>query len=199
MTKQARTILGSMTLFAVALAVASATIGHARQGALNAAHDSVTAALKDDSRQKSLVDFLTTRASLAEARADSEARRADSLAARGRRSEIRYVTLKATAPAPCAPVIAAADSALADAQAEAETARSGLRTAQDAAKDYQAARDTALSALARLTAAATALNTASRPSWRERILPHIGVGGAAGINPIGRPDAVVGLTVSWSF
>lgn len=184
----------------VALLIGNQWGAHAQQGTLGAARDSLAAALTDAGRQKNMVDFLTTRASLAEARADAESARADSLAHVSQKALIRYTSVKATAPDTCALVIAAADSAISTAQAEAEAARNGLRSAQDAAKDYKAARDTALAALARLSVAAGAVQVASAPSWRERVIPRFGVGATIGVNPAtGRPAMAAGLTIGWQF
>lgn len=98
----------------------------------------------------------------------------------------------AEAPEPCAPVILAAHEAitLADsiigktdaAYAEQKQATAALTTAVDA-----------------LVPATEKLITASRPSFLGIPLPKVGFGVAAGVNPQGKPDAVAGVTFSWSY
>ena len=189
-----------MVILSVALVISSIYTTRSRSRQRTDVQIALQGAIQDAGRQHSLVALITERASLAEARADSEATRADSLARAAHTSEIRYVRVKATAPDTCAAVILAADSALADAQAEADVARSALRFAQDAANDYRTGKDSALASLARLRAAGEAVLGASRPSFLERIRPRLTAGVTAGMNPLTyRPAVVAGVGLGWSF
>lgn len=184
----------------VLFALGGAYAAHSRKSNLDTTTAALATALQDASRQKSLVDFLTDRASAAEARADAEAAKADLLAKVSRRSEIRYAEAKAVAPDTCDDVIFAADSALAAAQAEAEMADAARRDALDAAKDYRAGKDSALAALARLRVAGEAVEASAKPSLLERLRPRLTAGVTAGVNPITeRPAVVIGVGLGWSF
>lgn len=198
--KQARTILVSMTLFALALALGGAAIGHARQGDVIAARTAYAQAKQVNQRATDLIAVLSARGAASEARADSEAARADSLSKLTRRTIIRYGIAKAAAPDTCADVIFAADTALDAAIAQAEMAEAGRRDAEDAANSYRAGKDTALAALARLRVAGDAVVHASKPSLFERVRPRITAGVTAGVDPLTyRPAVVVGVGLGWSF
>jgi hypothetical protein len=54
-------------------------------------------------------------------------------------------------------------------------------------------------ATSRLSSAATAVASTSRPSFWQRLKPRPGAGGVVGIDMTGKPNAVVGLTLGWSF
>jgi hypothetical protein len=193
-------IIGAVVLAAVCIAIGGGYASHRRQGELAGAQAALATALKQDAQEKDVLAALLARGSAAEARADSEAARGDSLAKASRKTEIKYVAVKAVAPADCAPVVAAADSALSDAQVEVETTRAALTSSQEAAKDYQVARDSALASLARLSAAASAVHAVASPGFIERFRPKFVVAAVAGVNPFtGHPDAVVGAGLGWSF
>lgn len=174
--------------------------GRSASHRLDVAQDSLAVALKDGARQKSQVDFLTTRAGQIEARADSEAHRADSLAQLSRKAEIRYVVARSAAPDTCKPVLVLADSAIGAAQAETESARTALRLTQEAANGYRTALDTIRPAYDRLRVAAVSVDRATRPGLVARLTPHLGLGVAGGVDVLTRRPAIVtGLTLGWSF
>lgn len=131
-------------------------------------------------------DSLTIVAAEANARADS----LESVRVVSKPAVARIV---ATAPDTCGPVIAALTAQLAQAEAEAAT--------RDTAYQQQKAATAALQPPAVHLADATAgLVKATRPSFLSRLVPTFGVGGAAGISALDRkPDAVIGVTVSWRF
>lgn len=182
------------------MAIGGGYVSHRRQGALEVAQSALASALKQDAQQKDILAALAARGSAAEARADSEAARADSLAKAGQIAVIRYVEKKAVAPAVCDSVVATADQAISTAQSEAEGANRATQAALEAANAYKAGRDTALASLARLSAAATAVHSAASPGFFERVRPKLLVAAVAGVNPItGRPDAVIGVGLGWSF
>lgn len=63
-------------------------------------------------------------------------------------------------------------------------------TTQSALKDVREASTA-------LRGSATKLVAASHRSFWSRLVPDVGVGAAAGINPQGKPDVVAGVTLSW--
>lgn len=98
----------------------------------------------------------------------------------------------ADAPEPCTPVIVAARDAIQT--ADVITAKTDVAYAEQ--KQATAALNTAVDALVPAT---EKLVTASRPSFLGIPLPKVGFGVAAGVNPQGKPDAVAGVTFSWSY
>lgn len=167
---------------------------------LKAAQDTLHAAIRDGDRQKSLIDFLSNRAALAEARADSAAARADSLGRAAGRAQVRYVTLHDAAPADCRPALDAADSVIAVLAQDTVDLRKTAQEARSARADTKVALDSVRGSYGRLEAAATTLSRASRPSWVARLTPHLGLGIAAGIDPVTRrPSTAAGITFGWSF
>lgn len=183
----------------LAVSLVASGVQRAHQGVDAAARDSLHAALQSVERSKAWGDLLFERAQLAELRADAEARRADSLERANVRARVQYVTVRETAPAECAPVIAAANAALAVSDSVSESRAAALRSSQEAASGFRAARDTAQAALARLQAAATVVDR-TRPSLLSRLAPRMGVGVAAGVNPVtGWPSLTTGITFGWTF
>lgn len=54
-------------------------------------------------------------------------------------------------------------------------------------------------ALARLSVASTKLVQATKRPFFSRLLPKVGFGGTAGVSALtGRPDAVIGITLTWT-
>lgn len=101
-------------------------------------------------------------------------------------------------------IITAADSAL----AAADSTISGLRTSlgeqieataklQVALETEQAAHTQTANALTELRTASTSLVKSTRPSLIGRLLPQAGFGVAAGLDLTGRPNVVVGITLSF--
>ena len=141
--------------------------------------------------------LIAEHASQVEAAARLNERRADSLAALPAR--VRYREVAVTRPDTCATIVAAADSALAQADSVSSALRKanlGLHTALDST-------NTAL-ALVRgsqrqLEATTANLERAARPSLAARLLPRPGFGLAAGVDATGRPALVVGVTLGWSL
>jgi hypothetical protein len=196
---KAKVILVAM-LAAFALALGGSMLDRRRDGDLKTAHDSLAVALRDGARQRSLVDFLTSRAAGAEQRADSEASRADSLARVLVPKRARAAQLAATAPDTCRPALDAAQVVIDGQQDELAARAQSLVDARSALADTRAALDTLVPSYERLRAAATRLDDVSRPSLRQRLTPRFGVGGAAGIDIVShRPAAVAGVTLGWTF
>ncbi len=91
----------------------------------------------------------------------------------------------------------AADSVIADLQFAVESqiqATADLKVALDIER---AAHEKTTEALTRVSASATKLADATKPPLFSRLLPRFGVGAAVGVDPSGRPNAVVGLTLSF--
>jgi len=80
---------------------------------------------------------------------------------------------------------------------EEEVVASGLlRQANDS---LRAALSTIVPSAGRLSDVAVRLVEATRPSFLERVIPKVGVGVAAGINPATmKPAVVVGVTLGWN-
>lgn len=176
-----------VVLIVLALILGANTIAsHARTGELRAAHDSLVIALRNGDRSRALAAFLSTRAAQAE-------QRADSLAHAGRVAHVKYVAVRDAAPAECAPLAAAAEEEIALAHEETQEVRSALG-------DTRAALDSVRASYDRLRSAAVTLDHVAAPSWRERLVPKLGFGAAAGVDPFTRrPAMAVGVTLGWTF
>lgn len=183
-----------------AILVGNTFVNRHQDSTVQAAHDSLTVALRDGERQKSLVDFLTTRASQADARADAADSAATVISGRAARATVVYRTVRDSAPADCAPVIAAADSAISLEHARGDSLASALLNERSALADTKVASDSVRASYERLRTAATTLDKAVQPSWRQKLVPKLGFGGAAGIDPFTRrPSTTVGMTLGWTF
>jgi chromosome segregation ATPase len=77
---------------------------------------------------------------------------------------------------------------------EQMVATAKLRGALDST---QAAQADVIAKAQQLARNATQLVSASHESFWSHFVPEVGVGGAVGIGMNGRPDAVIGLTLSW--
>lgn len=91
-------------------------------------------------------------------------------------------------------------------QASAGNFKSAYEEQKKATASLQAAVDTLIPKLEQLSSASGRLDDssgrlvkASKGSFWDHVVPKVGVGGAVGINPAGRPDAVIGLTLSWQL
>lgn len=139
-------------------------------------------------------------ASAAVARADAlvQIARADSTdrLARGLRS--RLADAKAVAPAPCAPVVALADSALASADSVSRDLRRANVSLQTGLDSAVAASSRLRDAQVNLSAKAAVLSDAAKPLFISKLIPKPGFGLAAGVNSLGQPQLIVGVTLGWS-
>ena len=123
----------------------------------------------------------SARADSAEARADSAEARA---AAHMKAAKVIYVQ----APDTCKPYIA---------QATKETKRA-YHEEKKAAAELRARGDILQRNVTDLSKTSQQLVAASRPSFWSHLVPQVGVGAAAGIDPITRkPATAVGVTLSW--
>lgn len=136
--------------------------------------------------------------------ADSARKRAATSASFALRAKLNYDTIQVQDS--CKKLKAAADSALSADSAVVAALQVSADSARKAAEQYRGALTVALSSLGSLSASTTHLDSAAaqvpkalkEPFW-TRIAPKAGLGAAAGINPQGKFDAVVGLTLGWHF
>lgn len=147
---------------------------------------------------------LKAHADSAERRAAVEKRRGDSLSRVAVDARSRFTSELAFVADTCKPILDLAVAALAADSVEAESLKLQLASSQDAFQSQRLRADTTEDALRRLRVSSAALSVAASnvahaasPSLLSRLLPHLGFGGAAGVNPGGRPDAVVGVTFGW--
>lgn len=184
--------------------------------------DATIQALKDDAKTaRAEASFAVSKSKAAEAFATSQIeivttlqKQRDAAAARAAKSEKRSIaldaqfhTLAAAAPDTCGPVIAAADSALAvkdsiiaekdTALAAADTIAARLRLSVDSLRQANANLIPATEFLAS-TQAALAAKLTHREPFYIRIVPHLGFGLAAGVDALGTPHLIAGITLGWS-
>jgi hypothetical protein len=123
-----------------------------------------------------------------------------------RETELRqvYDSVSAMAPDTCAPVIAAADSALAVAGSAVEALTAAYVDASAANDSLHVANDELRGALIETQHSLSVLNEASgklvraaHPSLFSHILPRAGLGVAVGLSPAGVPGIVFGVTLGW--
>lgn len=156
----------------------------------------------------------SARALIAANEANSSAKQASKQAAahaeraRALRAQLAQVRAVSKTDAPldsiAARIVAARDS-FDTVDAEASEWKSAFESQLEATAKLQLAVDTLSSALqaerasnVKLQGSAGNLAKASRRGFWERFVPKVGVGAAAGVNPQGKPDAVVGVTLSWT-
>ncbi len=171
-----------------------------------AARDSTQAALKSAALAGAAASALRFQAQALDAQKAAAVARADSAERSAIRLKGTLAALVKSAPDTCRPIIIVADSAIAAQDSTITSLRAGLQLAQDERSKLLTAVDTLSAANARLRASAAnlvsvdaKLDKRSRGSLLLRLLPHFGAGIAAGLNPVGRPDAVTGITLGWSF
>jgi Tfp pilus assembly protein PilX len=173
---------------------------------LEVAETGAQAALSLADRAIAVAKDLSDSADVYEHSRDSLRLRGDSLERRVANLHSRFSQLAATAPDTCSAVVAAAVVTIDSLTELAETRKAQAASAENEALSYRFALDTTQKALnsARLSLgalgkAADAVERASRPSLLSRILPRPGYGATAGIDAFGKPNAVVGITLSWNF
>ena len=132
--------------------------------------------------------------------ADSAVARANAQAAKQARQAPRVATIVAQAPDTCKPVIAALQGQLATSQAESESWHDAYDEQKAATGRLQAAAGPLVDASQAQSAAGQHLSDASKPSFLGRILPDVGVGAVAGVDPFDHSfHVVVGPSLHWSF
>lgn len=183
-----------------ALLIGNTIVNRSGRSALSAAQDSLHVALRLGDNALRAADILGASARAAEARAATADSAATALAHRADRATVVYRTVRESAPTDCAPVIAAADSVISLEHARGDSLTSALQNERKALVDTRDAFDSVSAAYGRLRTAATTLDRAVQPSWREKLVPKFGIGAVAGIDPITRrPATAAGLTLGWTF
>lgn len=130
-------------------------------------------------------------------RASVDSTRAAHFAAEASRLETRLHLV--AVPDTCKPIVILADSALAakDSALAASSARGdSLSKGLDST---QAALRSVLASQRQLGASASIVAHAAKPSLLSRIVPHPGIGLAAGVDANGQPHLITGITFGWTF
>lgn len=202
--------LGVTILFAIVFGIAT-QIKH--RLALDVERGKTQAAIERTHVAMQYADAAVTVAESYKARADAADRRADSAAKvaikyKAERIKLQPAVERAIAAAPdtCKPVIDTLSAALAAADSTAEHYQTAFEDQKRATAYLQAAYDTTRSALdsvsadaRRLASQSQKLVNASKRSFFSRFIPEIGFGGAVGLDPTGKPNVVLGPTLSWRF
>lgn len=165
---------------------------HAKQSAAAASITAETKALAASAQYRALAETATAARDSALDRANIAEKRATTL-------DAKYRVLASVAPDTCRPIVIYADSALAAKDSEAVELRVALRAAQDATSNYKAGLDTLRGASVSLVSSSKDLLVASKPTFVQRITPHVGFGAAVGVDATGVPRAILGVTLGWSF
>lgn len=199
-----------LLIIAVAVAVPRAVTASRQSAAASAA--ALDSAKADAERAIVTQRIAELHVSAYEQAAEAAMLRAVSAEAAGRRAGrvadsaiAAYRAIAATAPDTCRAVVATADRAIATSDSTRAVLATGLQAAQEAAKGYKASTDTLLVTSHVLVASTGKLANAvgrakaDRPSLLSRIMPHVGIGAAAGLDPTGVPRVVVGPTLGWTF
>jgi hypothetical protein len=135
---------------------------------------------------------------LAEQEARAAAARAEAREAALRRQRARTDTLIAAAPDTCAPVIAALSADVDSALAVAADWREAHDSLASANRSLRASLDETSRALANLRNASETLVKRTRRPLLARLLPEAGFGATLGLSAsTGRPDATIGITLTW--
>jgi hypothetical protein len=149
--------------------------------------------------QDVVIDSLTRLAGKHAAQARS--RRAASVQTRA-----QLDTAVAAAPDTCSEVAERALAALQTASDEAEGWQAAHEAERAANGLLEASRDSLATALARANAALDQLDRSAaryvettRPSLLSQLAPKAGFGVAVGVDAIGRPHVIAGLTLGWRF
>jgi hypothetical protein len=121
-------------------------------------------------------------------------------------ARVRSTFTAAVVPDTCRQLVALADSVIASQDSAIRNLHVALQHAEDGEHRLSAALDTATAALTQLRAASTTLvhadanlAKASKRSFFARLLPHPGLGIAAGPDALGHPHIITGITLGWSL
>jgi hypothetical protein len=209
-----RYLVAGITLVSCAVAFALATGKlHGRDTALTAATAVADSAHRETVAALAIARADSVRATVYKASADSALAVADSERARGNtaradatKARAAYASVRVNAPADCAPLVAAADTALAHASvaqasrtAEASDLRGALLSQQNRGDSLSVALSGLTTAAGRADTALTNVVSATRPSLASRLIPHIGAGVAVGVDATGAPHTIIGVTLGWAF
>lgn len=142
----------------------------------------------------------------AQAETDSAKRKAAVLEQLLKKARTGFQVVADAAPDTCAPVIAAANAALAASDSLAGVRAAALASSEKAREILQASVDSLRASAARLVPATVTLSAAtltlerkSQPSFFTRIKPRVGFGLAAGADALGQPHLIAGMTLGWTL
>lgn len=132
--------------------------------------------------------------------ADSVEAAAAAEVARARTTETKRIArapatsrIIAESPDVCKPVVDALTADIADLTVESKSWQTAFEKEKEAAGKLKPATSA-------LIGATTDLVEATKPSFFARLVPKVGVGGAAGVSAIDRrPDVVIGITLAWEL
>jgi hypothetical protein len=119
--------------------------------------------------------------------------------ARAEVQDARQETKTANAEAGRALVRAAEAETKAAAAADSGQYKPAYEHEKEAVAHLKPALESCIKASRTLDDKSGKLLNASHDSFWKHLTPKLGVGGAVGVNPAGRPDAVIGITLSWSL
>lgn len=111
--------------------------------------------------------------------------------------DARKETKSANADAGRALIRAAEAEAKAKAAADSGSFKPAYEHEKEAVSHLRPALENCIKASRQLDDKSGKLLGASHDTFWKHLTPKLGLGGAVGINPAGRPDAVIGLTLSW--
>jgi hypothetical protein len=170
------------------------------QAKVNAAHDSLVVVQKEVERSRTIIALVIATSKHDSARADSLAKKATASAAET--EHLKAKLRNETAPSAHADL----DSLIAGDSATIHALQGAVVAEKSRGDSLQVGLTDALISLARLSAAAGRLDTAShvlvhasKPSFWAKLTPKPMVSVTAGINTRMQFDAVAGLGLGWSF
>ncbi len=194
------------------LFVTTGAAGHYRSrlvetvSALSAARKTAQLALAASARDSARAAAFERRGDSLQASAESANRRADSAVRVATAARAQFATAVKAAADTCAGVVKTASQGFAADDGVAAALRQSRDSASAAAQEYRTALDSTAGALTLLRKAATHLDTAAsravstvRPSFLARLAPHRSVGLTAGIDRLGHPALVLGISYGWPF
>ena len=202
-------VLVLVVLGVLGLGAISILAGHSAQ----ATQSELAKARKDATTAQHVADLavqqgqrLAARADSALQRASRDSARADSVGRRYAADRRKFQVAALTAPDSCVAVVQAALDALVDADSLLDLEREHAAAAQDAARSERTRADTLEAALVKLRAADATLDVAAahvavaaHRSALARLLPRPGAGVAFGVDALGQPHLIAGVTFGWSF
>lgn len=203
------TVLGLLFGAIVALSIASSRsntrLAEARADARAARAAAAGALALADSTLAYAASTKRDNARLASQR-DSALATAESFERFGHAQSDAFHRLIAEAPTDCQALVETAsiallakDSAIAEQHRALAISDSIAKNAQRSADSLRIALRFLSTSTVKLSDATKALEQAGKPSLLSRLTPRVGVGAAAGVDAFGRPNAVLGITVGWSF
>ncbi len=192
-------VAGALLIFGIAAGTAASHAGVEAK----LARQATSQALKDAARAATAAAAAQHLADVSRIERDSALAKANILAARSARLRASYKAAVVVAPDTCKPVIITADSALAAADSVQRQLSLALVASQRSEQALQVAVDTLTKAnMAMITTTATLIKADTKLAHRtllSRLVPHVGGGIAFGVDAVGAPHLITGVTLGWSF